>query len=99
MKNSFATLHRNLDTRIKELEKELSPNRRLIKDLKKRKLKLKDDMASIVNDIANINDKKKAKKHANKLMAALKREGKKTRKRVKRRKVYGVKRDDVHSSG
>ena len=56
-------------------------------------------MASIVNDIAIINDKKKAKKHANKLMAALKREGKKTRKRVKRRKVYGVKRDDVHSSG
>ncbi len=99
MKNSFATLHRNLDARIKELEKELSPNRRLIKDLKKRKLKLKDDMASIVNDIAIINDKKKAKKHANKLMAALKREGKKTRKRVKRRKVYGVKRDDVHSSG
>ena len=99
MKNSFATLHRNLDTRIKELEKELSPNRRLIKDLKKRKLKLKDDMASIVNDIAIIDDKKKAKKHANKLMAALKREGKKTRKRVKRRKVYGVKRDDVHSSG
>jgi len=99
MKNSFATLHRNLDTRIKELEKELHPNQRLIKDLKKRKLKLKDDMDSIVNDMAKISDKRKAKKHANRLMSALKEEGKKTRKRVKRRKAYSIKRNDIHSSG
>ena len=50
MENSYTTLHRNLDNRILTLEKETHPNQTLIKDLKKQKLKLKDNMVATVNE-------------------------------------------------
>ena len=37
MKNSYTTLHRNLDNRIHTLENETHPNQSLITDLKKQK--------------------------------------------------------------
>ena len=50
MENSYTTLHRNLDNRILTLEKETHPNQTLIKDLKKQKLRLKDNMVATVNE-------------------------------------------------
>ena len=50
MKNSYTTLHRNLDNRIHTLEKEHHPNQTLITDLKKQKLKLSDRISSITID-------------------------------------------------
>ena len=44
MKNSYTTLHRNLDNRIHTLENEPHPNQSLITDLKKQKLRLKDSI-------------------------------------------------------
>ena len=50
MKNSYTTLHRNLDTKIAELESHPYDNQSLIKDLKKKKLQLKDKLVVTVNE-------------------------------------------------
>ncbi len=102
MENSYTTLHRNLDNRIHTLENEIHPNQSLITDLKKQKLRLKDSMVSTsLKNESTLLEKKRIKKHANKLISELKREGKKTRKRVKERKKrsYAVRRTDIRLSG
>ena len=42
MKNSYVTLHRDLDTQIQALESAPHPNLSFITDLKKKKLQLKE---------------------------------------------------------
>ena len=42
MKNSYVTLHRDLDTQIQTLESATNPNLSFITDLKKKKLQLKE---------------------------------------------------------
>ena len=51
MKNSLTTLHKNLDSKIAELEVEKTHNENLIRDLKKRKLQLKDRIHSQQMDL------------------------------------------------
>jgi len=42
MQNSYVSLHRTLDTTIQNLESQTTPNQSFIKDLKKKKLQLKE---------------------------------------------------------
>jgi len=101
MKNSYTTLHRNLDNRILILENEPHPNQSLITDLKKQKLKLKDNMVATVNEQMDLFvslEKKRAKKLMDSMIHIQKRFDKKKRKERKK-KIYAVKRTDVHSSG
>jgi len=72
MKNSYTTLHRNLDNRILTLEKEHHPNQSLITDLKKQKLKLSDRMVSTVHEQKR-SDKKKRKARKTKIQYAVRR--------------------------
>ena len=101
MKNSYTTLHRNLDNRIHTLENEPHPNQSLITDLKKQKLRLKDNMVATVNEQMDLFvslEKKRAKKLMDSMIHTQKRFDKKKRKERKK-KIYAVKRTDVHSSG
>ena len=50
-KDSYARRHRYLDDKITKLEKTNSYNRELITNLKKKKLKLKDQMVSDTRSI------------------------------------------------
>ena len=50
-KDSYARKHRYLDNQITRLEKTNSHNRELITNLKKKKLKLKDQMVSDTRSI------------------------------------------------
>ena len=47
MTQSLTTLHRNLDIQISKLENSTTPNQSFIKDLKKRKLRVKDRLRKI----------------------------------------------------
>ena len=54
-KDSYARKHRYLDNQITRLEKTNSYNRELITNLKKKKLKLKDQMVSDTRSIGAYN--------------------------------------------
>ena len=54
-KDSYARKHRYLDNQITRLEKTNSYNRELITNLKKKKLKLKDQMVSDTRSIGRYN--------------------------------------------
>ena len=99
MKNSYTTLHRNLDNRIHTLEKEHHPNQTLITDLKKQKLKLSDRISSITIDEFTASEKKRAKKLVDSMIHDQKRSDKKRRKSRKKRIQYAVRADKVSLSG
>jgi hypothetical protein len=98
MKNSYTTLHRNLDNRILILEKEPHPNQSLITDLKKQKLKLKDNTVNEGMDSFVASEKKRAKKLVDSMIHSQKRANKKKRKERKR-KIYAIRRTDITLSG
>ena len=98
MKNSYTTLHRNLDNRILILEKEPHPNQSLITDLKKQKLKLKDNTVNEQMDSFVASEKKRAKKLVDSMIHSQKRANKKKRKERKR-KIYAIRRTDITLSG
>ena len=100
MKNSYTTLHRNLDNRIHTLENETHPNQSLITDLKKQKLRLKDNMVATVNEQMDLFvslEKKRAKKLVDSMIHEQKRSDKKKRKARKTKIQYAVRRTDINS--
>ena len=102
MKNSYTTLHRNLDNRIHTLENETHPNQSLITDLKKQKLKLKDNMVATVNEQLDLfldNEKERKYKQLQSMIHTQKRRDKKKRAERKKRIQYAVRRTDVLSGG
>ena len=103
MKNSYTTLHRNLDNRIHTLEKEPHPNQSLITDLKKQKLRLKDNMVATVNEQMDLflnNEKERKFKQLSSMIHEQKRTDKKRRKSSKKRIQHAIRRiDKVSLSG
>ena len=102
MKNSYTTLHRNLDNRIHTLENEPHPNQSLITDLKKQKLRLKDNMVATVNEQLDLfldNEKERKYKQLQSMIHTQKRRDKKKRAERKKRIQYAVRRTDVLSGG
>ena len=103
MKNSYTTLHRNLDNRIHTLEKETHPNQSLITDLKKQKLRLKDNMVATVNEQMDLfldNEKERKFKQLASMIHEQKRTDKKRRKSRKKRIQHAIRRiDKVSLSG
>ena len=103
MKNSYTTLHRNLDNRIHTLENETHPNQSLITDLKKQKLKLKDNMVATVNeqmDLFETQEKERKFKQLASMIHEQKRTDKKRRKSRKKRIQHAIRRiDKVSLSG
>ena len=102
MKNSYTTLHRNLDNRIHTLENETHPNQSLITDLKKQKLRLKDNMVATVNeqmDLFEAQDKERKYKQLQSMIHTQKRRDKKKRAERKKRIQYAIRRTDVLSGG
>ena len=103
MENSYTTLHRNLDNRILTLEKETHPNQTLIKDLKKQKLRLKDNMVATVNEQMDLflnNEKERKFKQLSSMIHEQKRTDKKRRKSRKKRIQHAIRRiDKVSLSG
>jgi hypothetical protein len=102
MKNSYTTLHRNLDNRIHTLENETHPNQSLITDLKKQKLRLKDNMVATVNEQLDLfldNEKERKYKQLQSMIHTQKRRDKKKRAERKKRIQYAVRRTDVLSGG
>ena len=93
MKNSYTTLHRNLDNRILTLENEPHPNQTLITDLKKQKLKLSDRMNEQL-DLFVEDEKKRAKKLVDSMIHDQKRSDKKRRKSRKKRIQSAIRRID-----
>ena len=103
MKNSYTTLHRNLDNRIHTLENEPHPNQSLITDLKKQKLRLKDNMVATVNEQMDLflnNEKERKFKQLSSMIHEQKRLDKKRRKSRKKRIQHAIRRiDKVSLSG
>ena len=103
MKNSYTTLHRNLDNRIHTLENEPHPNQSLITDLKKQKLRLKDNMVATVNEQMDLflnNEKERKFKQLSSMIHTQKRLDKKKRKSRKKRIQHAIRRiDKVSLSG
>ena len=103
MKNSYTTLHRNLDTKIAELESHPYDNQSLIKDLKKKKLQLKDKLVVTVNEQLELfvhEEKTRAKKLMDSMIHEQKRTDKKRRKSRKKRIQSAIRRiDKVSLSG
>ena len=102
MENSYTTLHRNLDNRIHTLENEPHPNQSLITDLKKQKLRLKDNMVATVNEQLDLfldNEKERKYKQLQSMIHTQKRRDKKKRAERKKRIQYAVRRTDVLSGG
>jgi len=100
MKNSYTTLHRNLDNRILTLENEPHPNQTLITDLKKQKLKLSDRMVSTVHEqleLFTISEMKRANKLVDSMISDQKRSDKKRRKSRKKRIQHAIRRIDKGS--
>jgi hypothetical protein len=100
MKNSYTTLHRNLDNRILTLENETNPNQTLITDLKKQKLKLSDRMVSTVHEqleLFTVSEKVRAKKLVDSMIHDQKRSDKKRRKSRKKRIQSAIRRIDKGS--
>ena len=99
MKNSYTTLHRNLDNRIHTLEKETHPNQSLITDLKKQKLKLKDSINEQM-DLFETQEKDRKFKQLASMIHEQKRTDKKRRKSRKKRIQHAIRRiDKVSLSG
>ena len=99
MKNSYTTLHRNLDNRIHTLENETHPNQSLITDLKKQKLKLKDSIDEQM-DLFETQEKDRKFKQLSSMIHEQKRLDKKRRKSRKKRIQYAIRRiDKVSLSG
>ena len=102
MKNSYTTLHRNLDNRIHTLEKETHPNQTLITDLKKQKLRLKDNMVATVNEQLDLfldNEKERKYKQLQSMIHTQKRRDKKKRQERKKRLYAQLRKDKVSLSG
>ena len=102
MENSYTTLHRNLDNRILTLEKETHPNQTLIKDLKKQKLRLKDNMVATVNEQLDLfldNEKERKYKQLQSMIHTQKRRDKKKRQERKKRLYAQLRKDKVSLSG
>ena len=100
MKNSYTTLHRNLDNRILTLENETHPNQSLITDLKKQKLRLKDNMVATVNEQMDLflnNEKERKFKQLSSMIHEQKRTDKKRRKSRKKRIQSAIRRIDKAS--
>jgi len=98
MKNSYTTLHRNLDNRIHTLEKETHPNQTLITDLKKQKLKLKDSINEQL-DLFLDNEKERKYKQLQSMIHTQKRRDKKKRQERKKRLYAQLRKDKVSLSG
>jgi len=99
MKNSYTTLHRNLDNRIHTLENETHPNQSLITDLKKQKLKLKDSINEQM-DLFETQEKDRKFKQLASMIHEQKRTDKKRRKSRKKRIQHAIRRiDKVSLSG
>ena len=96
MKNSYTTLHRNLDNRIHTLENEPHPNQSLITDLKKQKLKLKDGMNEQM-DLFETQEKERKFKQLSSMIHEQKRTDKKRRKSRKKRIQHAIRRIDKAS--
>ena len=96
MKNSYTTLHRNLDNRILTLENEPHPNQSLITDLKKQKLKLKDGMNEQM-DLFETQEKDRKFKQLSSMIHEQKRTDKKRRKSRKKRIQHAIRRIDKAS--
>ena len=96
MKNSYTTLHRNLDNRIHTLEKETHPNQSLITDLKKQKLKLKDSINEQM-DLFETQEKDRKFKQLASMIHEQKRTDKKRRKSRKKRIQHAIRRIDKTS--
>ena len=96
MKNSYTTLHRNLDNRIHTLEKEPHPNQSLITDLKKQKLKLKDSINEQM-DLFETQEKDRKFKQLASMIHEQKRTDKKRRKSRKKRIQHAIRRIDKTS--
>ena len=96
MKNSYTTLHRNLDNRILTLENETHPNQSLITDLKKQKLKLKDGMNEQM-DLFETQEKERKFKQLASIIHEQKRTDKKRRKSRKKRIQHAIRRIDKAS--
>ena len=102
MENSYTTLHRNLDNRILTLEKETHPNQTLIKDLKKQKLRLRDNMVATVNEQLDLfldNEKERKYKQLQSMIHTQKRRDKKKRQERKKRLYAQLRKDKVSLSG
>ena len=98
MKNSYTTLHRNLDNRIHTLENETHPNQTLITDLKKQKLKLKDSINEQM-DLFLDNEKERKYKQLQSMIHTQKRRDKKKRQERKKRLYAQLRKDKVSLSG
>ena len=96
MKNSYTTLHRNLDNRIHTLENETHPNQSLITDLKKQKLKLKDSINEQM-DLFETQEKHRKFKQLASMIHEQKRTDKKRRKSRKKRIQHAIRRIDKTS--
>ena len=96
MKNSYTTLHRNLDNRIHTLENETHPNQSLITDLKKQKLKLKDSINEQM-DLFETQEKDRKFKQLASMIHEQKRTDKKRRKSRKKRIQSAIRRIDKTS--
>ena len=96
MKNSYTTLHRNLDNRIHTLENETHPNQSLITDLKKQKLKLKDSINEQM-DLFETQEKDRKFKQLASMIHEQKRSDKKRRKSRKKRIQHAIRRIDKGS--
>ena len=96
MKNSYTTLHRNLDNRIHTLENETHPNQSLITDLKKQKLRLKDSIDEQMDLFETQEKDRKFKQLAN-MIHEQKRTDKKRRKSRKKRIQSAIRRIDKTS--
>ena len=96
MKNSYTTLHRNLDNRIHTLENETHPNQSLITDLKKQKLKLKDSINEQM-DLFETQEKNRKFKQLASMIHEQKRTDKKRRKSRKKRIQHAIRRIDKAS--
>ena len=96
MKNSYTTLHRNLDNRIHTLENETHPNQSLITDLKKQKLKLKDSINEQM-DLFETQEKERKFKQLASMIHEQKRTDKKRRKSRKKRIQHAIRRIDKAS--
>ena len=96
MKNSYTTLHRNLDNRIHTLENETHPNQSLITDLKKQKLRLKDSINEQM-DLFETQEKDRKFKQLASMIHEQKRTDKKRRKSRKKRIQHAIRRIDKAS--
>ena len=101
-KDTYKRKHAYLDKQINTLEKHNSYNRTVISNLKKKKLKLKDNMVATVNEQMDLfieNEKERKYKQLQSMIHTQKRRDKKKRAERKKRIQYAIRRTDVLSGG